>query len=157
MKEIVVCSGKGGTGKTSFIASFAALAANSVLVDCDVDAADLHLVLPHQIIQRRELRSGKEAIIRQDDCNGCGTCYDLCEFSAIEESHNPDGSNSYVIDPLVCEGCGVCVHFCPEQAIQIRFRKTRSRGRYHHPMITAQDIAAQKERRTIGGTDEDKI
>ena len=153
MKEIVVCSGKGGTGKTSFIASFAALAANSVLVDCDVDAADLHLVLPHRIIQRREFRSGKEAIIRQDDCNGCGTCYDLCEFSAIEESHNPDGSNSYVIDPLVCEGCGVCVHFCPEQAID--FPETVSGEWFisetpHGPLVHARlGIAAENSGKLV--------
>jgi MinD superfamily P-loop ATPase len=117
VRELVVCSGKGGTGKTSVIASFAALAAHAVLADCDVDAADLHLVLAPTVGQRQEFRSGKEAVIRQGECLGCGTCHDLCRFSAIEEHYHPDGGSTYSVDPLACEGCGVCVRFCPERAI----------------------------------------
>ena len=117
MKEIVVCSGKGGTGKTSIVASFAALAKDSVLVDCDVDAADLHLILAPEIQRQEEFRSGKQAFIRPDDCLGCGTCAALCEFSAIEVEDRPNGSCVYSVDPLACEGCGVCVQFCPENAI----------------------------------------
>ena len=117
MKELVVCSGKGGTGKTSVVASFAALAAKSVVVDCDVDAADLHLILEPRVKHHQQFYGGKEAVIRQDDCMGCGTCYDLCRYSAIEASYSPDGACTYTVDPLACEGCGVCVHFCPEQAI----------------------------------------
>jgi MinD superfamily P-loop ATPase len=93
------------------------LASSPVVVDCDVDAADLHLVLSPTIEERHEFRSGKEATIRQSDCAGCGSCYDVCRFSAVEPISNPDGSETYSIDPLACEGCGVCVHFCPERAI----------------------------------------
>lgn len=117
MRELVVCSGKGGTGKTSVVASFVALAAGSVVADCDVDAADLHLVLSPKIEQRHEFRSGKETSIRQDDCMNCGMCHDFCRFNAIEEHLDPSGITTYTVDPLACEGCGVCVHFCPERAI----------------------------------------
>ncbi len=118
MRELVVCSGKGGTGKTSVIASFAALAADSVLADCDVDAADLHLILSPKVERRQEFSGGKRAEIKQRDCLGCGVCHAFCRFSAIKENNNPDGSVSFSVDPLACEGCGVCVHFCPEQAIE---------------------------------------
>ena len=114
MKEIVILSGKGGTGKTSVTASFAALAQNAVLADCDVDAADLHLVLNPEVRQRRDFISGHEAIIRPADCTGCDLCKEYCRFDAI--SGDPE-TGEYRIDPAACEGCGVCVHFCPEQAI----------------------------------------
>ena len=117
MKELVVISGKGGTGKTSLTASFAALAENSVIADCDVDAADLHLVLSPAVRERFDFRSGHEAIIRQNDCNGCGDCFYQCRFDAICESISPSGRKEYSVDPVSCEGCGVCVRFCPEQAI----------------------------------------
>jgi MinD superfamily P-loop ATPase len=117
LKELVVCSGKGGTGKTSILASFSALARDHVLADCDVDAADLHLVLTPEVQREEIFRSGREAIIRQSDCSGCGDCYELCQFEAIESRIGPDGSDTYAVDPLACEGCGVCVHFCPEKAI----------------------------------------
>ena len=112
MKELVVISGKGGTGKTSVTASLAALAASPVIADCDVDAADLHLVLQPQIRESHEFLSGHEAVIRPADCSGCGICMDLCRFDAVR----PD-EDVFIIDPIACEGCNVCVHFCPEQAI----------------------------------------
>jgi MinD superfamily P-loop ATPase len=84
VKEVVVISGKGGTGKTSLVASFAALAWNAVLADCDVDASDLHLVLAPTIRRREEFRCGHEAIIRQADCIGCGACLARCRFGAVE-------------------------------------------------------------------------
>lgn len=113
MKEIVVISGKGGTGKTTFTASFAALAEQkAVLADCDVDAADLHLLLHPTIRHREEFRSGKTASIRQDACTHCGKCQAVCRFDAINDVP--------VIHGFACEGCAVCAHICPEQAIDLR-------------------------------------
>ena len=117
MREIVIISGKGGTGKTSIAASFAVLAGNAVMVDCDVDAADLHLVLTPEIKRREEFRSGHEAIIRQADCTGCGECERVCRYDAVRQFNSENESPKYIIEPSACEGCGVCVHFCPEQAI----------------------------------------
>lgn len=112
--ELVVISGKGGTGKTSVVASFAILADNAVLADCDVDAADLHLVLEPKIDRREEFLSGHEAVVRPDLCNGCGECLDICRFGALRVQ---DGSLVPEIDGIACEGCGVCVARCPHQAI----------------------------------------
>mgnify|MGYP000913845640 CR=1 FL=1 len=113
MKELVVISGKGGTGKTSLAASLVVLAGQAVVADCDVDAADLHLILSPQVKGKTDFYSGREAIIRPDDCDGCGICRERCRFEAV--SLKDDGK--YRIDPLACEGCGVCVHFCPVGAI----------------------------------------
>ncbi len=109
MKEIVIISGKGGTGKTSIIAAFASLAKNKVLCDADVDAADLHLIMHPEIKERHDFESGHTAIINQDKCTECGLCRDLCRWDAI--------SDDFVVDSIECEGCGVCYYFCPEQAI----------------------------------------
>lgn len=117
MKELVIISGKGGTGKTSITASFAVLACRPVLCDCDVDAADLHLVLEPSIRERHEFESGHEAVIRQEDCVSCGVCAELCRFGAVKARKNPDGNIVYGVDPVSCEGCGVCVRFCPADAI----------------------------------------
>ncbi len=117
MKELVVISGKGGTGKTSVAASFAVLAGRSVVADCDVDAADLHLVLSPTVRERHEFRSGKGAVIRPDDCIGCGVCLDYCRFGAVRAGSETAGKISFSIDPVSCEGCGVCVRFCPVDAI----------------------------------------
>ncbi len=121
MKEIVVISGKGGTGKTSITASFAALAENAVLVDCDVDAADLHLVLGPEIISTHKFISGHEAVIRSDRCTRCALCYTHCRYQAIMP---PQATSAYSVDPLACEGCGVCVHFCPVSAIDFPDRES---------------------------------
>jgi len=116
MKELVIISGKGGTGKTSVTASFAVLAEKAILADCDVDAADLHLVLKPEVRERHDFRSGHAAVIREADCIGCGTCRDLCRFDAVRMQETKDGVRCDV-DPVACEGCGVCVRFCPQQAI----------------------------------------
>jgi MinD superfamily P-loop ATPase len=113
MKEIVILSGKGGTGKTSLVGSLACLAENKIMVDCDVDAADLHLLLDPQPRSQNEFRSGVKAKVVSDQCCGCGTCVDLCQFGAA----GMIATGSALINPLHCEGCGVCAHFCPEQAI----------------------------------------
>jgi len=117
MQELVIISGKGGTGKTSIAAAFAVLSGGAVLADCDVDAADLHLVLAPEIKQRKEFRSGHQAIIRQAECSGCGECERLCRFGAVRLSGAKNETPKYVVDPAACEGCGVCVWFCPKQAI----------------------------------------
>jgi MinD superfamily P-loop ATPase len=110
MKELVVISGKGGTGKTSILAAFASLAKNKVLCDADVDAADLHLIMDPQIRERHDFDSGHTAVINQEKCTQCGRCRDLCRWNAISED--------FVVDPIACEGCGVCHYFCPEEAIE---------------------------------------
>ena len=109
MKELIVISGKGGTGKTSLIASFASLAESKILCDADVDAADLHLLMQPHISIRADFKSGHIANIDRNKCSECGLCLDLCKFSAI--------SNDFKVNPIDCEGCGVCVYFCPEKAI----------------------------------------
>jgi MinD superfamily P-loop ATPase len=109
MKELVILSGKGGTGKTSLTAAFATLAKGCLMCDADVDAADLHLLMQPDIRQRTDFTGGGIAVIDPQRCTQCGTCIDLCRWSAI----GPD----FVVDEVGCEGCGVCVDFCPEQAI----------------------------------------
>ncbi|MBL7197721.1 MAG: ATP-binding protein [Candidatus Omnitrophica bacterium] len=111
MKQIVVISGKGGTGKTVLTASFAALAKNRIMADCDVDAADLHLLLHPVIKERHEFRSGKTAKIDKKLCKQCGKCIVACRFDAI--------SDNFVVDPVSCEGCALCSHICPANAIRM--------------------------------------
>jgi MinD superfamily P-loop ATPase len=120
MKELVVISGKGGTGKTSIVAAFAALAKNAVLADCDVDAADLHLVLEPKVKQTHDFSGGKQASIITEQCIGCGKCQDLCRFDAIHFNgeRNDVVDRTFTIDPVSCEGCKVCVEFCPVDAIE---------------------------------------
>ncbi|MEN8007569.1 MAG: P-loop NTPase [Candidatus Krumholzibacteriota bacterium] len=123
MTELVVCSGKGGTGKTSVVAGLASLAEDFVLVDCDVDAANLHLVLNPAIETSTPFIAGHTAQIRQDDCAACGKCHALCRFSAIDTIGDPAGGLTYEVDPLLCDGCGVCVRFCPTEAIDFPSRR----------------------------------
>ncbi|NLX14167.1 MAG: 4Fe-4S binding protein [Phycisphaerales bacterium] len=107
MKELVIISGKGGSGKTSVAASFAVLAQPAVIADCDVDAADLHLLMSPRINERHEFHSGHEAVIRQEDCIGCGACLAHCRFEAVVRMPTTFGSNS------VCKDCEFCVRSCP--------------------------------------------
>lgn len=115
--ELTVVSGKGGTGKTSLSASFAVLARRTVVADCDVDAADLHLVLTPRVQRHEEFRCGNTAVIRVEKCTGCGLCFKLCRFDAIREMKRSGPGSLYEIDPVACEGCGVCVRFCSSGAI----------------------------------------
>lgn len=114
MKELVVISGKGGTGKTSIAAAFASLAKNAVFADCDVDAADLHLILSPQVKQTTDFSGGKQAFIVSEKCVGCGKCKALCKFGAI----NYSVQKGYAVDSISCEGCKVCVEFCSFSAIE---------------------------------------
>ncbi len=111
MKEIVVLSGKGGTGKTTITGSMAVLADKKVLVDCDVDAADLHLLLSPEVKEDHEFWSGQTAVIDDNICVGCGDCERACRFGAI---------NRVGIIPYSCEGCGYCARVCPAGAITMQ-------------------------------------
>ena len=111
MKEVVVLSGKGGTGKTSIVGSFAAIAKSKVLADCDVDAADLHLLLQPTLREEHEFWSGEVAVIDEEECTQCGLCQELCRFKAIDD---------FRVDAVLCEGCGFCSHTCPSEAITMK-------------------------------------
>jgi MinD superfamily P-loop ATPase len=118
MKEIVVVSGKGGTGKTSITAAFAFLgAADIVAADCDVDAADMHLLLRPVPRLTEDFSSGELALINEALCTRCGKCAQICRYGAISNSDGP-----YKVDTLDCEGCGYCARICPAQAITMNSR-----------------------------------
>jgi MinD superfamily P-loop ATPase len=116
LKRLVVMSGKGGTGKTTVVASLAALGEGLVLADCDVDAPDLHMVLSPQVLETREYRGLKVASLDIDLCTKCGACAETCRFDAI--------SDDIVVDPIGCEGCGACTLVCPEGAMTMADRVT---------------------------------
>ncbi len=111
MKEIVVLSGKGGTGKTSIVGSLAVVAQSKVLADCDVDAADLHLLLSPTVRDKNEFWSGQTAFIDAERCTQCGLCEEVCHFGAIKD---------YTVDEVSCEGCGFCARICPTEAITMK-------------------------------------
>ncbi len=111
MKELVIVSGKGGTGKTSISAALAFLAPQKILVDCDVDAANLHLISGATIRERHAFNAGFEPYTDDALCRRCGKCSEVCRFNAIRCG---------VIEMLNCEGCGVCAFNCPEHAITMR-------------------------------------
>jgi len=116
MREIVIISGKGGTGKTSVAAALAFITSdNTVMGDCDVDAADLHLILQPDILQREDFFSGVKAEIDREICIGCGKCDEVCRFDALVV----EGS-TYRVEPLRCEGCGYCSYVCPVEAIRLK-------------------------------------
>ena len=140
MKELVIISGKGGTGKTSVTAAFAALAGHVVTADCDVDAADLHLVMAPTIKRRAEFRCGHVAVIRQVDCVRCGACLARCRFDAVRKSDGSAGKVAFAIDPGACEGCGVCVWSCSVKAIDFPERLSGEwyvSDTRHGPMVHA--------------------
>lgn len=111
MKQIAVVSGKGGTGKTSLVASLAALArGRAVYADCDVDAPDLHLILQPTVVERRDFFGIKRAYIDGSKCTQCGSCQEACRFEAIRD---------FQVNPALCEGCGVCRLVCPADAVAL--------------------------------------
>jgi len=108
IKQLAIVSRKGGTGKTTIAAAFASLAKNKVMVDCDVDAADLHLLLKPKILTQEKYFGGRSPHVDLKKCTQCGLCTELCRFNAIDNG---------VVNPISCEGCGFCFHICPESAI----------------------------------------
>lgn len=147
MKQIVILSGKGGTGKTSVAAAFAHLAAEgglrTVLADADVDAANFGLVLEPERLEEHEFMGGQIAIIDPEKCTGCGICHDVCRFDAISELE--DGT--YTADPIACDGCAACVTQCPFDAIRMEEQLAghwfRSESRYG-PLFHAELLPAQE-------------
>ncbi len=115
MKTLTVVSGKGGTGKTSIVASFAHLTRNKIMVDCDVDAANLHLLLNPEVKKSFQFKGGKIAIIDREKCSECRRCEKICQFEAIK---------NFTVDPLSCEGCSLCSRICPEGAITMKEKIT---------------------------------
>ncbi len=110
IKELIIVSGKGGTGKTTITAALARLLDNKIIADCDVDAANLHIIiLPENIVMKKEFIGGKKASININTCSKCDICRSVCNYSAISEN--------YIVDHMLCEGCGACYFFCPEKAI----------------------------------------
>jgi len=148
MKQLVILSGKGGTGKTSVTAAFTHLASlvdsplRAVLADADVDAANLELVLAPQVQERNVFWGGKVAKIDLEICAGCGMCKSVCRFDAIH-------TNGYVydVDAIACDGCAACVYQCPEEAIQMQPQLAgewfHSQSRYG-PLFHAALIPAQE-------------
>jgi len=113
MKELTVLSGKGGTGKTTITACFAALSRNAVVADCDVDAPDLHLLLNPAVVEKQEFKASRVAVIDKEKCVQCGKCVEHCRFGAIV---------NWAVDPILCEGCGVCEYVCPVAAVELEQR-----------------------------------
>jgi MinD superfamily P-loop ATPase len=148
MKQLIILSGKGGTGKTSVTAAFAHLAAQSrfanqvILADADVDAANLELVLQPRLLEEQDFKGGKVAVIDQDSCISCGDCQAVCRFEAI---NHVDGL--YVIDPIACDGCAACVHQCSSKSISMReqiagkfyFSESRYGPLYHANLFPGQE------------------
>ena len=153
LKQLVILSGKGGTGKTSLAAAFAHLAQagpaelKAVLADADVDAANLELVLRPQRIETHDFIGGAVAVIDPQLCQGCGTCEQVCRFDAILPPSGKAGDFAYAVDPIACDGCAACVYQCPEEAIQMQpqtaGRWYRSESRYgqlfHADLYPAQE------------------
>ena len=114
MKQLTVISGKGGTGKTTLTAAFASLAKNAVIADCDVDAADMHLILKPEILGKEDYYSLEIARIDPELCIECGKCREFCRYGAVNEN--------FEVDPYGCEGCAVCTIVCPNGAVSMNFR-----------------------------------
>jgi len=114
MKQITILSGKGGTGKTTIAAAFTVLAKSIVVADCDVDAPNLHMLLHPEILEKKEFRGSRIAVIDEAKCVKCGICREKCRFDAITQD--------FTVDPFSCEGCGVCAIICPVNAVTLTER-----------------------------------
>ncbi len=152
MKQLVILSGKGGTGKTSVSAAFAHLAYEgspsfrTVLADADVDAPNLELVLKPNKLEQHAFYGGSVAVIDESLCQGCGICEQVCRFEAVS---SPASGNdlTYQVDPIACDGCAACVYQCPEKAIHMETQLAgywyRSEGCYG-PLFHAELRPAQE-------------
>jgi MinD superfamily P-loop ATPase len=168
MKQLIILSGKGGTGKTSIGAAFAHLASEGktknqvILADADVDAANMELVLQPKIMEEQEFTGGKLAVIDQRTCEACGDCMDVCRFDAI---HYREGL--YLVDPIACDGCAACVYQCPTESIQMHeqvagkfyFSESRYGPLYHAGLFPGQDnsgklVTLVKQRARLQALDE---
>ncbi len=150
MKQLVVLSGKGGTGKTTVTAALGHLAAQElsvVLADGDVDAANLELVLEPRKLEEHDFVSGKRAVIDPERCTACGICESVCRFDAIQPPTATSSSEAYQVHGLSCEGCASCFYQCPEEAIrmedQLAGRWFRSESRFG-PLFHAHLFAGQE-------------
>ncbi|MFH1761250.1 MAG: P-loop NTPase, partial [bacterium] len=121
-KEITIISGKGGTGKTTVAASFAVMAKDRIIADNDVDAADLHLILKPEILEKHDFIGGGSAYVNPEECAACGVCAEACRFDAfcLDGPENDLIEKTYRIDQMLCEGCGLCVYMCPDQTIEMK-------------------------------------
>lgn len=140
IREVIVVSGKGGTGKTSVVGALASLMTNRVAADCDVDAANLHMILNPVILEEKEFIGGKKATIDPSRCTSCGTCRDVCRFQAISED--------YVVDHRQCEGCGACYFLCPAGAIDFPSSVAGScyicQDKYSNPYVYAELLPGEE-------------
>lgn len=140
IKEVIVVSGKGGTGKTSVVGPLVSLMTNRVAADCDVDAANLHMILNPVIIEEKEFIGGKKATIDPSRCTSCGTCRDVCRFQAI--------SADYIVDHRQCEGCGACYFLCPANAIDFPSTVAGScyicKDKYFQPYVYAELLPGEE-------------
>lgn len=124
MKQLVVLSGKGGTGKTSFTAALARLAPRVLVADADVDAPNLHLLLRTQRVRpgARAFAGGLTVELDREICDGCGVCVHVCRFAAISLAEDASSRPPVRIDEFMCEGCGLCARVCPAGAVTMRRR-----------------------------------
>ncbi len=171
MKQLIILSGKGGTGKTSLTAGFAHLMSKGkyanqfIMADADVDAANLELVLQPQLVEEEEFRGGQIALIDQESCISCGDCQSICRFDAID--YTSDGA--YVVDPIACDGCAACVYQCPTESItmheQVVGKFFVSEGRYgplyHANLFPGQEnsgklVTLVKQRARLQALDEER-
>jgi MinD superfamily P-loop ATPase len=178
MKQLVILSGKGGTGKTSITAAFAHLASQNnlagkvILADADVDAANLELVLQPRLLESQDFKGGKIAVIDQESCSACGDCQAACRFDAIlppSPFGRGDGGEGYRVDPVACEGCAACVYHCPTESITMHeqlagkfyFSESRYGPLYHANLFPGQEnsgklVTLVKQRARLQALDEDR-
>ena len=170
MKQLVILSGKGGTGKTIITAAFAQLASQNgyanqvILADADVDAANLELVLQPQLLEEQDFKGGHLTVIHQETCSSCGDCQTICRFDAINYINN-----LYMVDPIACDGCAACVYQCPTGSITMheqvvgKFYVSESRygPLYHAHLYPGQDnsgklVTLVKQRARLQALDENR-